>query len=163
MVNLPTSSTSHFINLPLHQFSLCQHLELLAVLCWTYAHNCWIAPTLFICMINVKSFYLQQTCVFSLSIVPVMCCCNLSVELSRTFLSLLFKFLDKVGIDEVGINLTHYCLEICKLGCNGLSVFVCENDSFTLRPRRSRCRQITWQSMCKLRLDCDAMFKDELY
>ena len=38
------------------------------------------------CMIDVKSLYLQQTCVFSLSIVLVMCSCNLSMELSRTFL-----------------------------------------------------------------------------
>jgi len=43
-------------------------------------------PPLFICMVDVKSLYLQQTCVFSLSIVLVMCSCNLSMELSRTFL-----------------------------------------------------------------------------
>ena len=37
-------------------------------------------------MVAVKSLYLQQTCVFSLSIFLVMCSCNLSMELSRTFL-----------------------------------------------------------------------------
>ena len=44
-------------------------LVLQADLCWTHAHNGWIAPTLFICMVDVKSLHLQQTCVFSLSIV----------------------------------------------------------------------------------------------
>ena len=44
-------------------------------------------PPLFICMVDVKSLHLQQTCIFSLSIVLVTCSCNLSMELSRTFFS----------------------------------------------------------------------------
>ena len=43
-------------------------------------------PPLFTCMVAVKLLYLQQTCVFSLSIVLGMCSCNLSMEPSRTFL-----------------------------------------------------------------------------
>ena len=51
-------------------------------------------PPLFTCMVAVKSLYLQQTCVFSLSIVLVMCSCNLSMELSRTFLFSYLSFCD---------------------------------------------------------------------
>jgi len=51
-------------------------------------------PPLFTCMVAVKSLYLQQTCVFSLSIVLVMCSCNLSIELSRTFLFSYLSFCD---------------------------------------------------------------------
>ena len=48
--------------------------------------TCAYLLPLFICIIDVESLYLQQTCVFSLSIVLVMCSCNLFMELSRTFL-----------------------------------------------------------------------------
>ena len=51
-------------------------------------------PPLFTCMVAVKSLYLQQTCVFSLTIVLVMCSCNLSMELSRTFLFSYLSFCD---------------------------------------------------------------------
>ena len=51
-------------------------------------------PPLFTCMVAVKSLYLQQTCVFSLSIVLIMCSCNLSMELSRTFLFSYLSFCD---------------------------------------------------------------------
>ena len=51
-------------------------------------------PPLFTCMVGVISLYLQQTCVFSLSIVLVMCYCNFSMELSRTFLFSYLSFCD---------------------------------------------------------------------
>ena len=51
-------------------------------------------PPLFICMVDVKLLYLQQTCVFLLSIVLVMCSCKLSMELSRTFLFSYLSFCD---------------------------------------------------------------------
>ena len=46
------------------------------------------------------------------------------------------------GVDSILEELvTHFGLEICKLGCDGLSVLTCKNDSFTQLMSSSSCRQ----------------------